>query len=96
MVTFQVFQRRFDGSLDFYRGWEEYRDGFGDLNTEFWLGNKYLNSMTQSKPYVLRIELGNYDYEIKHAEYESFSIDSGLNRYRLAIGAYLYSSNAGN
>lgn len=34
----QVFQRREDGSVNFFRGWEAYRDGFGKLTGEHWLG----------------------------------------------------------
>ena len=35
---FQVFQNRFDGSIEFYRNSTEYENGFGKLETEFWLG----------------------------------------------------------
>lgn len=37
-VSPQVFQRREDGSVNFFRGWEAYRDGFGKLTGEHWLG----------------------------------------------------------
>ena len=37
---FKIIQRRTDGSeiIIFYRTWNEYIDGFGDLSNGFWLG----------------------------------------------------------
>lgn len=36
--VFKVIQRRHDGTEDFDRTWMEYKNGFGDLTSEFWFG----------------------------------------------------------
>ena len=52
-----VFQRRMDGSVDFYLGWEDYRVGFGNKNGEFWLGNDNLYRLTANSDMMLRVDL---------------------------------------
>lgn len=36
--TLQVFLRRQNGKLEFFRNWKNYTAGFGNMNDEFWLG----------------------------------------------------------
>ncbi|XP_062135612.1 angiopoietin-1-like [Drosophila sulfurigaster albostrigata] len=50
-----IIQRRINGNVDFNRYWQEYEDGFGDLNDEFWFGLHKLHLVTSSAPHRLRI-----------------------------------------
>lgn len=43
----QQFHKRFNGFVGFYRRWEEYNNGFGDLSGEFWLGKEKTHQLTQ-------------------------------------------------
>ena len=89
-----MIQRRVDGHLDFYRKWNEYKIGFGDVSSEFWLGNKYINLLSK-KTCMLRIELKAYDGRKRFAEYNNFSLGAEDTNFILKIGGYLDISNAG-
>ncbi|XP_028512828.1 titin isoform X1 [Exaiptasia diaphana] len=83
-----VFQRRKDGSVDFYRNWKDYKKGFGNLNGEFWLGNDYLHRLTAQKKQILRVELDDWEGNGVYAKYDSFSIGEESDKYRLNLGSY--------
>lgn len=67
-----VIQRRVDGSVSFDRNWRDYRDGFGDLHSEFWLGNDHIHDLSTQADYSLRIDLEDWSHKHKHALYQSF------------------------
>ena len=83
-----VFQRRMNGSVDFYLGWESYRTGFGNLNGEFWLGNDNLHRLTEKSNMMLRVDMEDYSSVRKYAEYTTFSVAYVSDNYRLAIDGY--------
>ncbi|KAJ8033949.1 Tenascin-R [Holothuria leucospilota] len=89
-----VFQHRFDGSVDFYRDWESYKHGFGDLKTEFWLGNEKLFYFTTQGNYQLRIDLMNKFGNMYLAVFDLFRINNENDNYRL-IEVGNYQGNAG-
>ena len=89
-----VFQRRIDGSVDFYRNWKDYEDGFGNLTGEFWLGLEKMYRLTKYGDKELRIDLGDFEDNYKYAKYSSFSIGDSTTDYTLSVTGY--SGDAGD
>ncbi|XP_036388334.1 fibroleukin [Megalops cyprinoides] len=89
-----VFQRRRDGSVDFNRTWQEYREGFGAPQGEHWLGNAALHGLTAVGQHQLRVQLEDWHQQRRQATYSTFRVASEANRYRLT--ARDYSGDAGN
>ena len=82
-----VFQKRLDGSVDFYRGWADYKRGFGNLNGEFWLGLDKIHRLTKTKS-KLRVDLEDTTGKTAYAEYDMFAVTSVKANYQLSLGTY--------
>ena len=83
-----VFQRRNGSGLeDFYRFWKNYKEGFGDLLGEFWLGLEKLHLITAygNSKYVLIVEMENSTGTKTVAEYPDFLIGSEYESYKLNL-----------
>ncbi|XP_067944489.1 fibrinogen C domain-containing protein 1-B-like [Watersipora subatra] len=90
-----VFQRRMDGSVDFYRNWQNYKLGFGDVNGEHWLGNENLVELLNAHDTnELRVELETVDNERAYAVYGEFIVSEESSHYTLNVSEY--SGNAGD
>ncbi|XP_055599758.1 fibrinogen-like protein A [Uranotaenia lowii] len=84
-----VIQYRFNGSVDFYRGWKAYEDGFGDLNGEFWLGLEKIHRLTSSKRHELLVLLEDFKGNSKVATYDDFRVADEAEKYTLeSLGQY--------
>ena len=83
-----VFQRRQDGSVDFYRYWTDYENGFGNLTGEFWLGLGKINRLTKEQSNTLRVDLGDFDGNTSYAQYTTFSVGNSTTEYNLTVGGY--------
>ena len=91
-----VFQRRMDGTEDFYRGWDDYVKGFGDLNGDFWLGLNKIHRLTNGSGVsaVLRVDLEDFEEDKRYAKYSTFQVLDSSRKYQLSISGY--SGDAGD
>ena len=83
-----TFQRRMDGSVDFYVDWESYKKGFGNLEGEFWLGNDYLHRLTASANILFPTDMEDYEGDRRFAEYTTFYVAAESDNYRVTIDGY--------
>ncbi|XP_075039416.1 ficolin-2-like isoform X1 [Mixophyes fleayi] len=83
-----VFQRRYDGTVNFFRDWIDYKRGFGNQMSEFWLGNENIHSLTSSGTHQLRVDLTDYENNYSFATYASFAILGEDEKYKLSLGAF--------
>uniref|UniRef100_A0ACB8G210 Uncharacterized protein n=1 Tax=Sphaerodactylus townsendi TaxID=933632 RepID=A0ACB8G210_9SAUR len=74
--------------------WKDYKNGFGDLATDHWLGNDNIHHLTKHNAYSVRFLIVDSEGEMKHADYHSFKVDSEGAGYALRLGNY--SGDAGD
>ena len=93
-----VLLKRQDGSVDFYRNWTDYKNGFGNLEGEHWLGldNMYLLTNLSNDPPQLRVDLADWEGNTSFAKYDQFSVGAEDSDYTLSVSGYQSASTAGD
>ncbi|KAJ0066218.1 hypothetical protein NL108_004119 [Boleophthalmus pectinirostris] len=84
-----VIQRRMDGTLNFFRKWDQYKTGFGSAGGEYWLGLEAMHLMTKGKAYELRVDMEDFDGTAVYACYSSFAVGPESDGYRLSVGTFV-------
>ena len=59
----------------------------------FHTGNDALHLVTKDRPYILRVDLKDFQNNSAYAIYSQFSVEDSANSYKLSLG--LYSGTAG-
>lgn len=78
-----------NSSVDFDRTWDEYKNGFGDVTGDHWLGNEYLYELTRGPArYKLGVKLVDRDAVTKTGEYDPFQVEDESTGYRLRLGLF--------
>ena len=92
-----VLMRRQDGSVDFYLNWTDYKNGFGNLEGEHWLGldNMHLLTHQSSDSPQLRVDLADWEGNTAFAKYDQFSVADEDSDYTLSVSGYQNASTAG-
>nr|XP_039251010.1 uncharacterized protein LOC120328557 isoform X1 [Styela clava] len=94
-----VIQRRLVGDVNFTRGWEDYKNGFGFVNGDYWIGLEQMHLLTtgsnrQKTKMSLRVDLKDWSDVSQFAYYKVFRVSNEEKNYRLFVKNY--HGNAGN
>ena len=77
-----AFQRRFNGSVKFRRNWNEYKEGFGNHDGEYWLGNDLLHELTSLRRHDLFVIATNFSDVSQTKRFSDFTIGSEQEKYK--------------
>ena len=75
-------------SLSFERNWVEYENGFGNPDSEFWLGNKVIHELSKRQVEV-QIVLKSRSNLTGPAKYSRFKVHGRNDNYRLEISGFV-------
>lgn len=75
-------------ATNFNRGWHDYKMGFGNASTDYWVGLENIYIWTNTRHYEMRIDLTDFEGESAYALYDNFYLDNEARGYRLHVSGY--------
>ena len=89
-----VISRRVNNSISFNRNWTAYRNGFGEFNSNFWLGLQKIKDITEYNGATNELYIGMQGYHpsstdrVAFSIYKSFTLKDESAMYALDISSY--------
>ncbi|XP_064596860.1 angiopoietin-related protein 7-like [Liolophura sinensis] len=96
-VNGEVIQRRDIASgfaQKFDKSWNEYKNGFGDACSDYWLGNDAISSLT-TRHSELKVYIKTSVGQLRYSHYRDFQMDSSSRNFKLKSVRYT-AGNAGD
>lgn len=83
-----LLQRRYNGSIEFNRKFNEYVNGFGNPASEYWLGLEAMHLLTADNCSSMRIDMVDIYGAAWYAEYGTFYVGSSDTGYVLEVSGF--------
>nr|XP_034839125.1 protein scabrous-like [Maniola hyperantus] len=83
-----ILQRRYNGSVEFNRKFAEYVKGFGNADSEFWLGLESMHQLTSDNCSSMIIDMTDIYGSVWFAEYDHFFVGSADSGYILELSGF--------
>ncbi|GBN56269.1 Techylectin-5A [Araneus ventricosus] len=83
-----VIQRRGqygNGEDYFAKRWQAYKEGFGNMKKEFWLGNDQIHAITNQGHYSVRMDMTDESGKKAFTHFENFWIENEEAKYKLHL-----------
>ncbi|XP_066936202.1 ficolin-2-like [Clytia hemisphaerica] len=85
-----MIQRRLNGDIDFNRGWQSYKEGFGDVNGDFWIGLETIREMSVLlNNTLIRIQGESFNEDRRFIIAKGFYIEDEQKKYKLHAGTMI-------
>ena len=92
-VIERTIQRRISDSVDFDRGWDDYVNGFGDVEGNYWMGLEGIHRLTKSHDVSLYIDIETFEGEPFTLKLQTFFVGDATTNYVIRFTGYSQSSD---
>ena len=89
----RTIQRRISDGVDFDRDWDDYVNGFGDIDGNYWMGLEEIHQLTTRQDVRLYIFIEAFEGEPFTLKLQTFSVGNAAGNYAWHFSGYSQSSD---